>query len=103
MNNRKHQLSKRIRYELGELEHVLNRVEKGWQLAQQSADDYYLDGVALNLHGFYNGLERIFDLIATSVDGARPSGEHWHQMLLQQMTIEVPKVRPAVISESTYK
>ena len=74
--------------------------EKDWQRALRAADDYYLDGVALNLHGFYAGLERIFELIAAIVDGQKPEGENWHQALLHQMTLEVPAIRPAVISEA---
>ena len=73
----------------------------GWRRRQLSGDDYYLDGVALNLHGFYAGVERLFELIAEVVDGALPQGENWHQVLLQQMASEVPHVRPAVISETT--
>lgn len=41
--------------------------------SQHSNDDHYLDGVALNLHGFYSGLERIFELVATRVDNTKPS------------------------------
>lgn len=96
-----HQLAVRIRSELKDLARVLQRVEEGWERARRSSDDYYLDGVALNLHGFYGGLERLFERIAVIVDDARPVGEHWHQTLLQQMALEVPGVRPAVISEST--
>ncbi|MBN1359623.1 MAG: hypothetical protein JW993_03475 [Sedimentisphaerales bacterium] len=101
MNQRLEQLAASIRNELTEVQRVLGRIEEGWRRARSSADDYYLDAVALNLHGFYGGLERIFERIATVVDGARPSGEHWHQALLQQMAEEVPGVRPAVISAST--
>jgi hypothetical protein len=57
-----------------------------------------LDGVALNLHGFYSGLERIFELIATTIDGVKPEGENWHQALLQQMTEDQSAIRPAVLS-----
>lgn len=53
------QLGERIRTELAELEQVLRRTEAGWQRAERSGDDYYLDGVALNLHGLCNGLERV--------------------------------------------
>jgi hypothetical protein len=95
-----HSLAERIRVGLVELESVLNRAEEGWQRVLQTSDDFYLDGVALNLHGFYSGLERLFELIATIVDGSRPLGENWHQTLLQQMAGEVPEVRPAVISET---
>ena len=103
MNERLQQLAVSIRDELVEVQRVLGRAEEGWRRARLSADDYYLDAVALNLHGFYGGLERIFERIATVVDGAKPSGEHWHQALLRQMAEEVPGIRPAVISEATYQ
>jgi hypothetical protein len=59
----------------------------------------YVDSAALNLHGFYSGLERLFELIARHVDRNPPAGETWHRDLLQQMADEVPSVRPAVISQ----
>ncbi len=102
MNSQLHQLADRIQGELTELEQVQQRIESGWQRAQRSNDDHYLDGVALNLHGFYSGLERIFELIATRVDNIKPTGENWHQVLLVQMTTELPGVRPAVISALTH-
>jgi hypothetical protein len=37
---------------------VVDRAQEGWHRASTSSDDLYLDGVALNLHGFYAGLER---------------------------------------------
>jgi hypothetical protein len=57
--------------------------------------------VALNLHGFYAGLERLLEMIAGVVDGRLPRGENWHQMLLDQVATEAPAVRPAVISGET--
>ena len=101
MSDPLHQLAARIRSELKDVQRVLDRVQEGWKRAQRCSDDYYLDGVALNLHGFYGGLERLFERIAVLVDDARPVGENWHQLLLQQMGQEVPGVRPAVISEAT--
>jgi len=101
MTDRLIQLADRIRNELVELEEVLRRIKEGWNHATRSTDDHYLDSVALNLHGFYSGLERIFELIATVVDGAKPRGENWHQELLEQMAGDVSEVRPAVISDSS--
>jgi len=95
------QLAVSIRNELLEVQRVRGRVEEGWRRAKSSSDDYYLDAVALNLHGFYGGLERVFERIASVVDGAKPSGEHWHQALLRQRAEEMPGVRPAVVSEAT--
>jgi len=102
MSSRLSHLATRIRSDLGELEDVLDRAKAGWIRANRSGDTYYLDGVALNLHGFYSGLERLFESIAVSVDGIRPAGENWHQELLKQMAKETPQVRPAAISESSY-
>jgi hypothetical protein len=92
------ELTARIRQEMEEIQRVLGRMKEGWERARRSNDDYYLDGVALNLHGFYSGVERIFAQIAETIDGQVPRGENWHQVLLQQMMDEVSHVRPAVIS-----
>ena len=43
----------------------------------------------------------MFELIATTVDGQVPTGEHWHQLLLEQMVSEIHGARPAVISDET--
>lgn len=100
MNDGMLRLASRIRMELLDLDRVIGRVIEGWQRSKRSSDDYYLDGVALNLHGLYAGLERIFELIADNVDGETPEGENWHQALLKQMATEISHVRPAVISEA---
>lgn len=91
-------LSARILAELKELSTLVERIQEGWERSKLKSDDYYLDGVALNLHGFYSGLERIFEKTASLIDGNVPSGANWHQELLNQMSIEVPGLRPAVIS-----
>jgi hypothetical protein len=60
-------LIERIHQELEELERISQRVNEGWKRARRANDDYYLDGVALNLHGIYSGCERIFTQIAQSL------------------------------------
>ena len=50
MNDQLRRLAQRIKEELKELAHVIERVQEGWRRAQRSHNDYYLDGVALNLH-----------------------------------------------------
>ena len=102
MNAKLAHVANRIRSELAELEEVVRRIEEGWKRAERSGDGYYLDSVALNLHGLYSGLERIFEVIALNVDGRKPEGENWHQELLRQMSTEILEMRSAVISESSY-
>lgn len=89
----------RIRADLPELAFHVERAKQGWEKAKRLEDDFYLDGVALNLHSFYSGLEKIFEKIAATVDGSVPSAANWHQELLSQMSMEIPKIRPAVISQ----
>jgi len=91
----------RIRAELQELTRVVERAISIWQTAQVSTDDYYVDATAMNLHGFYAGIERLLEVIADGVDQTKPSGSHWHQELLRQMAIEIPGVRPPVLSLET--
>jgi len=97
------ELVERIRGELVDLEIIIGRAQKSWEQAQNMPDgqDAYLDSVALNLHSFYSGLERIFELIARNVDGFFPSSNTWHHDLLIQMADDLPDVRPAVISHDT--
>jgi hypothetical protein len=102
MSERLKKIADRIRSELIEIESLVDRVVSAWQLGLNSEDDFYLDSVALNLHGFYSGLERIFEFIATNIDANKPTGENWHQQLLDQMANEIRSVRPAVISEDIY-
>lgn len=94
-------LTGRIRSEIEDIDRSLERAQGAWQRAQSAADDYYLDSVALNLQNFYSGLERIFELIALTVDRSRPAGEKWHQALLRQIATEISGVRPAVISSAS--
>ncbi|MCK8824315.1 hypothetical protein [Fuchsiella alkaliacetigena] len=101
MNKRYLTLISRIEDELSDLEEVVERVEKAWQRVEKSNDDLYLDSVALNLHGFYAGLERVFELIATEIDESKPEGASWHRDLLRQMGVEIKQVRRAILSKET--
>ena len=93
-------LASRIRQDLDEIQRVVERVERAVQAQRQGTaeQDLLLDSAALNLHDFSSGLEGIFQRIASSVDQSVPSGSDWHRELLQQMTVEVPDLRPQVIS-----
>lgn len=87
-----------IRRELDELSQVVERTENIWEQMPRFPADYYVDAAALNLHGYYAGVERIFEMIARRIDQSLPSGAHWHQELLKQMAVEITGVRPAVLS-----
>lgn len=90
----------RIRQELTDLERVVERAERAVTVAHQRLEDQdlYIDAAALNLHDFYAGLERIFQQIATTIDGRLPAGQEWHRQLLQQMQADFSDLRPPILS-----
>lgn len=90
----------RIRGELADLEGVVARAERATAAARQRPQDQdlYLDSAALNLHGFYAGLERVFQHIAATMDRSVPTGHEWHRELLRQMNVALPQIRPQVLS-----
>lgn len=101
MSNKHLTLGSRIHYEISEIQLIIDRILNGWERAMKSGDEFYLDSVALNLHSFYTALERIFELIAATIDQIKPQGENWHHELLRQMATEIELVRPTVISDET--
>lgn len=103
MNRKYLALASRIEAELTDIEILIEKITEGWKHAKKTGDSYYLDSVALNLHGFYSALERVFVLIAQDIDGTIPEGSSWHQDLLVQMKTEIKKVRPTVLTRETYQ
>ena len=97
------EIADRIRSEIKDLERLIQKAQHTWSHIHKLPDDQdvYLDSVALNLHGFYSGLERLFELIARHVDRDLPTGEYWHRKLLLQMAQDLPDIRPAVISSES--
>lgn len=98
-------LRQRIEQEREEINQTISVIQRHWEKALLGGPDQdaYVNSVALNLHSFYAGLERIFQLIAIELDGGTLGGEAWHLELLQQMTLDVPDVRPPVLRPETAK
>lgn len=94
-------LAVRIREYLFEITKVVERAEMLSEKATTTNDDGYWDGVALNLHSFYSGIERVFEDIARTIDESTPSAFDWHRSLLAQMGAAFPDRRPLVISQES--
>lgn len=84
-----------IKDELSKLESLAGKLssQKG-----RTSDEEIAESAALRLHNFYTGCERIFKLIAAEINGGTPQDLEWHKRLLNQVSIEIDGVRPAVIS-----
>lgn len=59
-----------------------------------------LYGAAALLETFYSGVEKALARIAGAT-GSMPEGAAWHRQLLDDATLELPQIRPAVLSEPT--
>ena len=92
-------LSTQIRDELIQLEKIISHVHSEWNTYMRTGEVAYLKAVAYDLHGFYTGLEGIFQTVADTIDDRLPGGENWHKDLLRQMGKEIVNVRPALLSD----
>jgi hypothetical protein len=94
-------LAARIDQEVIDLRRSVERAAALMAKATDRGDADYLDGVALNLHAFYTGVEHILEAIAREVDESLPGGPEWHRDLLLQMSGSLADVRPPVLSHAT--
>jgi len=65
--------------------------------------EYLVESAALKLQNFFTAVERIFEKIAGDVNGGLPTTLDWHSRLLKVMTLEIPEVRPPVITHNLEK
>lgn len=60
----------------------------------------FRENLALKLHHFYTGCERIFRTVASELNGAPPTGFDWHRRLLERMGAAW-QGRPALLAPAT--
>ena len=66
-----------------------------------SDDSFTLRAVGSIFQDFYVAVENVFEMISREIDESTPQGQDWQIQLLRQMSLDVPKVRPAVIKKKT--
>lgn len=64
-------------------------------------DTFILRAVGSVLHDFYVATENIFETVAREIDEKLPAGDQWHRELLLRMILDIPEVRPPVLSRET--
>ncbi|MCX7037825.1 MAG: hypothetical protein NT005_01615 [Spirochaetes bacterium] len=76
---------------------------RAWERIQNGADDP-IDWGALGftLHSAYGVLENYFLCVSKFFENALP-GDRWHKPLVEKMALEIPGVRPALLTEETSK
>lgn len=66
---------------------------------EEDANDL-LWAMAAHIQAFYSGVEAILKKVLARLDGELPHGQAWHQELLRRATLEIPLVRPPLLSPS---
>lgn len=61
-----------------------------------------MESVAYQLHNIYSAIEELLKLIASHFENHISDTARWHTTLLQRMSIEIPGVRPAVVSSESH-
>ena len=91
----------KLRNELVKVELAVRSAVSQAEKARLSGDEDFWCAAAFSLQNFYMGTERIFEEVAKQIDRSLPSGGSSHRALLEQMSLEIPNIRPAVISANT--
>jgi len=92
-------VKKEVGIELGNLERLVREMEELISRFIDKPNFIETRAAGSILHDFYCGIEKIFERIATHIDGKVPKGEDWHTELLLQMTHPAKGIREAVISQ----
>jgi hypothetical protein len=104
-NDRLTDLIAEIEDEVRLLKELAREIKSVWSTLPREikARKIHEESVALKLHNFYTGCERIFRRISDDLNGGVPTSPDWHKRLLHRMTLEIKGIRPPVLSGKTEK
>lgn len=60
-----------------------------------------IESSAYQLHNLYSAVEDLFKIVAGTFENSVTDLSQWHTELLRRMTLEIPGVRPALLSQET--
>ncbi|MGE5343435.1 MAG: hypothetical protein ACM3SY_18355 [Candidatus Omnitrophota bacterium] len=92
------EIREQIEFELEEIESLFELYKEELRNQERKPDLFKRTAYGGILHSFYNGIERIFLIIAKNIDKKIPTDSSWHKSLLLEMVKE-NQYRPAVLSE----
>jgi len=84
---------------LGILKDEIKTAENKLKDASGDQKNYIIESLALKLHNFYTGCERIFEKISGDINSKVLQGIDWHKRLLKNMTLNIKGLRPQVLSK----
>jgi hypothetical protein len=82
-----------------QLERIRAHNLRAWERIQQGARDYLDWGaLALTIHTAYGILENYFLRISKYFENNLPA-ERWHKALVEKMALDIPALRPALLTD----
>ena len=84
---------------LAKLEQQIQRSQNDIAEAPVYADSFH-ESLALKLHNFYTGCERIFSLISAELNGGVPKSADWHRRLLARMVVDREDRKAVIVTET---
>jgi hypothetical protein len=68
----------------------------------QFDDEIVLESIAYQIHNLYCATEELMKIVATYFENNINDSGQWHSLLLQRMKMDIPEIRPALLSTETY-
>ena len=92
-------ITSQIKFEINQIDKLFETYQGLFIKCKENEPDIIeTTALASVLHSFYNGIEKIFEIIGKKIDKSTPQSKQWHRDLLIQMSKDVPE-RHAVISD----
>lgn len=88
-----------IKAQQGEIEKTFARIEE----RKGKGNTVYIESLAYQLHNLYCAFEDLFKIIADFFENRIENGAKYHRELLWRMRLRIEGIRPALLSEGTYR
>lgn len=87
----------RLGHHRATIERVAQRIDRAVTRAA-AHDPEAVAATALHLQHYYTGIEDALVAVAQELDGSVPKDPEWHRLLLEQMSLDIPAVRPRLLN-----
>ncbi|MGE5344213.1 MAG: hypothetical protein ACM3SY_22325 [Candidatus Omnitrophota bacterium] len=102
MKNKLAILKSECRRDIEKVEHLFEKFEFSYDRYSREKEYAFLVESAFYINQVYTGFERMFENIAINFEN-NVDKSSWHKSLLDKMAIDIEGIRPAAISEISYR
>ncbi len=91
-----------IETQMTQLEEIYEKLEQRAQ-DMEADDPARLESIAYQIHNLYNAVEDLLKIVAAHFENHIADADRWHSALLKRMAQMIPALRPALLSETTFR